>query len=65
MEWKEIKDRLTEVKNTFNKFFKCLNKNRNIQEGTITKHAKIPVVLVVLVYKNREKLNQSQNYSYG
>jgi len=39
MEWKEIKDRLTEVKNRFDKSIKCLNQNRNIREGTINKHA--------------------------
>jgi len=68
MEWKEIKVRLTEVKNTFDKSFKCLNQNRNIQDGTINKHAKILVECFnearTLVHNNREKLNQS-HWSYA
>jgi len=60
---KERKNRLTEVKNTFDKSFKCLSQNRNIQEGTINKHAKILVECFnearTLVHNNREELNQS------
>jgi len=68
MEWIEIKDRLTEVKNTIDKSLKCLNQNRNIQEGTINKHAKILVECLIeartLVHNNRETLNQP-HWSYA
>jgi len=43
MDWQEIKNELKEIKTTFDKSYKCMTPNREVQQDTLNKHAQILV----------------------
>jgi len=43
MEWEQLALHIREIKETFDKSYKCVSQNRVIQEEAIIKHAKILV----------------------
>jgi len=63
MEWEAIRDRIIEIKVTFDKSYKCLSQNRDIQKNTVNKHANILVESFnearQLIYDYRNKLKSN------
>jgi len=43
MDWQEMKDELKEIKTTFDKSYRCMTQNREVQQDTLNKHAQILV----------------------
>jgi len=62
MEWEQLTLHIRELKDTFDKSYKCINQNRPIHKDTINKHAKILVdsfnTARTLVHENRASINK-------
>ena len=67
MEWQNINATLIEIKENFDKSYKCLAQNRNISNGTISRHATILVACFnqarSIIHDNKDKLN-TKHWSY-
>jgi len=63
MEWEQLTQRIREIKETFDKSYKCVSQNRNIQKDTLNRHAKILVQSFndarILVHENRLLINKT------
>jgi len=63
MGWEQLTLHIVDIKETFDKSYKCVNQNKVIQKETINKHAKILVGSFnesrILVHENGEIINKS------
>jgi len=68
MEWEQLTFHIRELKDTFDKSYKCIRQKRPIYKDTINKHAKILVdsfnTARTLVHENRAVIKKriGQNY---
>nr|pir hypothetical protein 3 - fruit fly (Drosophila melanogaster) retrotransposon mgd1 [Drosophila melanogaster] len=63
MDWQEIQNELKEIKTTFDKSYKCMTPNREVQQDTLNKHAQILVRCFngarQLIYRERKRLTKN------
>lgn len=63
MEWEQLSQEIREIKEKFDKSYKCVSQNRNIQKDTLNRHANILVQsfndVRILVHENRELINKT------
>ncbi|XP_054742563.1 putative uncharacterized protein DDB_G0286901 [Anastrepha obliqua] len=63
MEWEQLTLNIRELKEKFDKSYKCVSQNRSIQKDTLNKHAKILVETFndarILVHDNRRIINKT------